>query len=103
MNYKERINKKRSRIEIKIIETYKIFPYSIDVSTRDESGPGIKDFKTLFNTNYPDCRIALWNAIPRYTNIDEVEKDKFSDDEYQFILQKVGSRENYTYEFTKGF
>lgn len=100
MNYKERISKKRSRIENKIIETYKIFPYSIDVSTRDQSGTGIKEFKTLFNTNDLDCRIALWNAIPRYTNIDEVEKDKFTDDEYQFILQKVGSRENYTYEFT---
>lgn len=93
MDYTEKLRNKRMRIENGIVEKYKIFPWGIDVSSRGEESK-IKDFKTLFNSGERNCRIALWNGLTRYMSVSDIDKEKFTDEEYDFILQRLRAAEN---------
>ena len=90
MDYLDKIINERWRIEQRIREKYNISFSFIELNTDDE----VKDFKYLFNNNDPKCKIFLWNAIS-YTKLNEVEKEKFTDEEYHFITQRLDFRDRY--------
>ena len=94
-NYKRRkLIEKRCKFDVKVAETYDFVPIKIDVSVYDGNEKDIEKFKTLFNSGNPDFKIALWNAIPEDTKAYEVDKDKFTEDEYRFILQRIAAVNN---------
>ena len=90
MNYQQKIIIKRTRIENRITNKYKIFPWNIDITTDNETKSGIRDFKILFNSNDPYAKTFLWNSF-LYIDTDRINKDDFTDEEYQFILDREES------------
>lgn len=97
---RQKMSAKLHRIENKVAETYDFNPFGIDVSVYDENEEDIEKFKTLFNSDNPSFKIVLWNAINTFIDIDMVDKDKFTDEEYQFIIQRLIAHKNRISELT---
>lgn len=91
MTYTQKNDRKRIKIEKTVCRRLNIDRWELEIPDFSAEGDGIGYFRALFDLGGPDGRTVLWNTLTRYTDYDGIDKDRFSEDEYRFILQRKAS------------